>query len=701
MNAESSPFSRFTQLTTQMDRCGVRRLVVMAGEREWSEQQARQLSAQLPGDWLWVGEQTDWRLHCLPSAMRTLLGREFHHAVFDAREGLDAAALAALAGTLKAGSWLVLLVPEWQNWQSQPDADSCRWSATPEAITTPHFISHLQSCVTNDTDAVLWRQYHPLRLPKLVTYPRWQPLHSGPQQEQASILAELSVLESGIAVVTAARGRGKSALAGMLISRSPGRCLVSAPSKVATDVLAQFAGHKFIFLAPDALAQTKPEGHFDWLVIDEAAAIPAPLLQQMIAHFPRVLLTTTVQGYEGTGRGFLLKFCATLPSCHYFTLNCPVRWAPGCPLERLIDNILLFEEPCLDALPSGPVDFSPVKQQDWPQNAQQLADIYRLLSGAHYRTSPLDWRRLLDAPGMHFIAARRVNHCAAAVWLVEEGGLDKSLGFQVWGGFRRPRGNLVAQSLAAHGGSPLAATLHGLRISRIAVHPSCQRQHLGSELIMQARQMAQGRYDYLSVSFGYTGELWHFWQRSGFTPVRIGSQLEASSGCYNLIALLPLSEAGIRLVEHEQQRMLRDSRWQSPLPAGLILDESIPCENSLNDNDWLELAGFAFAHRSLESSRGALQRLLQVCDLPLALLRGELQRGESRVELTQLFKLTGRKALLADQRLETEAALRQLSASRCEALKAGVSQIRLGGDPAAFGFVVSVTETREGCAGQK
>jgi hypothetical protein len=31
----------------------------------------------------------------------------------------------------------------------------------------------------------------------------------------------------------------------------------------------------------------------------------------------------------------------------------------------------------------------------------------------------------------------------------------------VWAGFRRPRGNLVAQSLAAHGGSPLAATLPG------------------------------------------------------------------------------------------------------------------------------------------------------------------------------------------------------------------------------------------------
>ncbi len=39
-------------------------------------------------------------------------------------------------------------------------------------------------------------------------------------------------------------------------------------------------------------------------------------------------------------------------------------------------------------------------------------------------------------------------------------------------------------------------------------------------------------YDYLSVSFGYTAELWRFWQRCGFTLVRLGTHREASSGGY-------------------------------------------------------------------------------------------------------------------------------------------------------------------------
>ncbi len=57
----------------------------------------------------------------------------------------------------------------------------------------------------------------------------------------------------------------------------------------------------------------------------------------------------------------------------------------------------------------------------------------------------------------------------------------------VWAGFRRP-GNLVAQSLAAHGSNPLAATLRGRRVSRIAVHPARQREGAGQHFIAGALQ---------------------------------------------------------------------------------------------------------------------------------------------------------------------------------------------------------------------
>lgn len=51
--------------------------------------------------------------------------------LFDAREGFDVAAFAALAGTLRAGSWLVLLVPDFVQWPARPDADSCAGATLP------------------------------------------------------------------------------------------------------------------------------------------------------------------------------------------------------------------------------------------------------------------------------------------------------------------------------------------------------------------------------------------------------------------------------------------------------------------------------------------------------------------------------------------------------------------------------------------
>lgn len=667
--------ARLRQVTESMQRQGIRRLMVLAGESCWSSQQVQALAAHLPGDWLWVGGSPELPLNCAPAALRTLLGREFQHAVFDARSGLDAAALAALSGTLRAGSWLLLLVPNWESWPEQPDEDSTRWSDAPQPIATPNFISHLQTCLSHDAGSVLWRQQPELILPDFAPRPDWIPASGAPEKEQAEILAGLSKMDSGVAVVTAARGRGKSALAGMLVNNSPGMSLVTAPTKAATDVLASYAGERFQFMSPDALAAENMPAGFSWLIVDEAAAIPAPLLRQIIARFPRVLLTTTVQGYEGTGRGFLLKFCASLPSLRRFTLSAPIRWAQNDPLEQAIDEIMLFDEPEMERPVQGEPVLMAVEQADWQRDAGQLKQMYRLLSGAHYRTSPLDLRRMLDAPGQHFIAANAGDECAGALWLVEEGGLDETLSRSVWAGFRRPRGNLVAQSLAAHGGSPLAATLKGLRVSRIAVHPMRQREHIGASMVERARGLAGGQYDYLSVSFGYTDELWRFWQRCGFELVRIGSHKEASSGCYSAMALLPLTAQGQMLVREERQRLARDWPWfREWIELNLPLATTRPAQ--LLDEDWLDLSGFAFAHRPLEACIGSLNRLLLACELPLPALRGRLQRYESAAVLSQQLSLSGKKGLLAAMRQEAALALENLNRSRSDSLRTGVLQLQ-------------------------
>ena len=657
-------------LTAQMKREGIRRLLVLSGEEGWCFDHALKLRDALPGDWLWISPQPDAENHCSPSALQTLLGREFRHAVFDARQGFDAAAFAALSGTLKAGSWLVLLLPVWDEWENQPDADSLRWSDCPDPIATPHFVQHFKRVLTANNDAILWRQNQPFTLAHFTPRTDWHPATGAPQPEQQQLLQQLLTMPSGVAAVTAARGRGKSALAGQLISRIAGSAIVTAPAKAATYVLAQFAGEKFRFIAPDALLASDEQA--DWLVVDEAAAIPAPLLHQLVSRFPRTLLTTTVQGYEGTGRGFLLKFCARFPHLHRFELQQPIRWAQGCPLEKMVSEALVFDDENFTHTPQGNIVISAFEQTLWRSDPETPLKVYQLLSGAHYRTSPLDLRRMMDAPGQHFLQAAGENEIAGALWLVDEGGLSQELSQAVWAGLRRPRGNLVAQSLAAHGSNPLAATLRGRRVSRIAVHPARQREGTGQQLIAGALQYTQDL-DYLSVSFGYTGELWRFWQRCGFVLVRMGNHREASSGCYTAMALLPMSDAGKQLAEREHYRLRRDAqalaKWNGETLPVDPLNDAV-----LSDDDWLELAGFAFAHRPLLTSLGCLLRLLQTSELALPALRGRLQKNVSDAQLCTTLKLSGRKLLLVRQREEAAQALFALDDVRTERLRDRITQ---------------------------
>ncbi|HAX2906957.1 TPA: tRNA(Met) cytidine acetyltransferase [Escherichia coli] len=657
-------------LTAQMKREGIRRLLVLSGEEGWCFDHALKLRDALPGDWLWISPQPDAENHCSPSALQTLLGREFRHAVFDARHGFDAAAFAALSGTLKAGSWLVLLLPVWEEWENQPDADSLRWSDCPDPIATPHFVQHLKRVLTADNDAILWRQNQPFSLAHFTPRTDWHPATGTPQPEQQQLLQQLLTMPLGVAVVTAARGRGKSALAGQLISRIAGSAIVTAPAKAATDVLAQFAGEKFRFIAPDALLASDEQA--DWLVVDEAAAIPAPLLHQLVSRFPRTLLTTTVQGYEGTGRGFLLKFCARFPHLHRFELQQPIRWAQRCPLEKMVSEALVFDDENFTHTPQGNIVISAFEQTLWRSEPETPLKVYQLLSGAHYRTSPLDLRRMMDAPGQHFLQAAGENEIAGALWLVDEGGLSQELSQAVWAGYRRPRGNLVAQSLAAHGSNPLAATLRGRRVSRIAVHPARQREGTGRQLIAGALQYIHDL-DYLSVSFGYTEELWRFWQRCGFVLVRMGNHREASSGCYTAMALLPMSDAGKQLAEREHYRLRRDAQalaqWNGEMLPVDPLNDAV-----LSDDDWLELAGFAFIHRPLLTSLGCLLRLLQTSELALPALRGRLQKNASDAQLCTTLKLSGRKLLLVRQREEAAQALFALDDVRTERLRDRITQ---------------------------
>lgn len=691
-----------TPYLKQMQLYGIRRMLVLSGEQDWCYQQAHMLSfpsagfpsADFPStsqstsiqpdaDWLWLSDNKLSDPTAIPlSSARGLLGQQYLHAVFDATTGFHAEALAALTGTLQAGSILVLMLPEWSAWPYQQDEDSLRWTEGGEAIATPNFVRHVQHQILADSSVLTWRQGQRFSGTLLPERALWQPPTSGPTEPQLAVLNQLLTAKPGVYVLTAERGRGKSSVAGMLAAQwaGEGSCWLTAPAKVATATVQRWARKSLRFIAPDALLdeceQQSPAG-VDWLIIDEAAAIPAPVLEQLISVFPRVLLTTTVQGYEGTGRGFILKFCAGLTNLTQLTLEQPIRWAEQDPLETLLNNLLLLdaEKDCQSDQTDGE-QIILCSQSQLANNLFLLRQFYGLLTSAHYRTSPLDLRRLLDAPGMRFtLTLNQTNQVIAGVWGVEEGGLSASLAGEIWLGNRRPRGNLVAQSLVAHAGQRQAAILKSCRISRIAVNGERRRQGIARRLIEQQIQAERtAGVDYISVSFGYTEVLWAFWQACGFRLVQVGSQKEASSGCYAAMALIAFSQPAEQLVNACERRLKRDWRW---LKTIIPLDLAIagPEQQQLDDIDWLELAGFAYAHRPPEASRGALARLLLSCQNPDCALQLYLQQQQPLSEIVHQLGLAGKKDLIRLWRQEAARLMAQTDLKRSQYLQQNINQI--------------------------
>ena len=574
------------------------------------------------------------------SKTKNLLGSEFPAIIYDARQGIHLDALAIAAGTLQDGGQLLLLLNHWSHLANQPDSDSLRWSGQKHAINTPHFIAFLQEKIAKYGFPIYQNTSLTLAFPMPQ---KDRSTHCQPTLEQARLLQQMAEAEEAILIVTAKRGRGKSALAGLFAKQQVAQnqtVILTAPNKSAVNIFNEFAGAEIIFMPPDELSQnlseTPQQFANHWLFVDEAAMIPLDILFRLTKAFKRVVLTTTIHSYEGTGRGFLLKFMAkTDRTLRHFELFTPLRWQTDDKLETFIDDLLLCD--CEDRLPQPPYDGGLAEQiqishcERIPHD--QIESVYGLLTLAHYRTSPLDLRRLLDAPQQQFYLAHAQDALLGCVWVVPEGGMeDNTLICQIRRGERRPRGNLVAQMLCFQAGLEEACELRSLRISRIAVQPNWQQQGLGQRLIAQMKQQQikqQGAVDFLSVSFGYTPELLAFWQKCGFILVHFSESKEASSGCYSVVALCPLSEEGRAFVQQAEKQFQRN------LPLSLhplaIQFTRTEIDWMLDSSDWQLLNDFADFFLPLSSALPSIRRLIKSAgESPFLLLADYCKQPEKR-----------------------------------------------------------------------
>ncbi|NWO10671.1 tRNA(Met) cytidine acetyltransferase [Chromohalobacter salexigens] len=576
---------------------------------------ARALSLWRARAWqapLWVGQAAPSEsINVLvPRQARTRLGREHDLIVIDAgaESGFDPDAFGALSGTLRAGGLMIVLTPaEWAGGQAGPDADYARLAHWPHAPTTlsAHYLARLARSLLREANIWRWPDGQaspfPARMPEASAPAASAPDDACITHDQQEAVRRLTRLRRRRPVVLSAdRGRGKSAALGIAAARrlAAGETTlwVTAPRRAAVEPLFERLaalyphGHRaearfhvtleageceVRFLAPDAvmaaLSEPSVERHAPpTLFVDEAAAIPTPLLARWLDAFPRLAFATTVHGYEGTGRGFQVRFYARLsrrtPDWREIHLREPVRWADGDPLERLTRDMLLLDAAPADdgeaeaALAAAPLRIRWLDRGALTHDEHALEALFGLLVQAHYRTTPSDLRQLLDGPDVRLVGAYAGDTCLGVCQVQAEGGFPDDLAERVVLGERRPRGHLLAQSLAAHGGWQTALTSRWWRIMRIAVHPAVRRLGVGRTLV-EAVATAARRHDvaYLGVSFGAEAMLIAFWRRLGFISLRLGLTREAASGEHALMmgqALTSRAETSLSPWTNDFQHLL-------------------------------------------------------------------------------------------------------------------------------------------------
>lgn len=514
--------------------------------------------------------------------VRRLLGDEYDCVLFDGRDNIDPDALGVVCGLIRGGGFLLLLLPQVSLWQKQMTA----------------FYSHLRNMLRQQpgvfylTTATDLSQ--PVKFPasKLQDQAQYLPCKTREQyQLLQALFAEITQQARLCHVLVSGRGRGKSSLLGLLAAKllhQPAvKIVIVAPARSTADpffyhLLQQCEGaeksrsavrygeSEVIFMAPDALLEelsSKGPDSTDLLLVDEAAAIPQSMLSILLQHYNRLIFSTTTHGYEGTGRGFVLKFFKLLdqfrPGWKKSELHQPVRWQQQDWLEQWIEKLLFLDlqaEPDLpDELSKNKLQVELLDSQELVRDQQKMQSVFSLLVSAHYRTRPSDFAYLLDSEDVRLYALGIDARVLGVLAVNQEGGFSPELSTQVYRGVRRPMGHLLAQTLCFHGGVETAAQLNYARIMRIAVHPDAQRMGFGGFLLESVIKSEYARgMDVIGCSFSAEPALLEFWRKADFSLLRIGFSRDHVSASHALVMGRALTDKARPLFNELQQRLGRN-----------------------------------------------------------------------------------------------------------------------------------------------
>lgn len=364
--------------------------------------------------------------------------------------------------------------------------------------------------------------------------------------------------------LTAARGRGKSAALGISIAGAIAfgysNIFVSSPSPENLNTLFEFVvkglnamGYEE-HLNYEVLRSTDPQfkkcvmrvtvtrdrhqviqyitpnesntlGQAELVVIDEAAAIPLPLVRKLLGPY-LVFLSSTVSGYEGTGRSLSLKLIDQLRNqakgkatdssvsdkksataelgrvLHEITLEESIRYKMGDPVEAWLHQLLCLEASLSTLPPTLP---QPNECQLFYVNRDTLFGYHKvsekflkavmgLLVSSHYRNTPDDLQTLSDAPAHHLFVllppqdqtkGDALPSVLCVIQVALEGKISKSSVLSALTQGEKPAGDLIPWTVSNQFQNHDFPQLSGARIVRIATHPNIQGQGYGSQALSQ------------------------------------------------------------------------------------------------------------------------------------------------------------------------------------------------------------------------
>jgi len=383
--------------------------------------------------------------------------------------------------------------------------------------------------------------------------------------------------------LTAARGRGKSAALGVAVAAAVAHgysnIFITAPSPENLKTFFEFVVKGFDALDYTdhvdytILQSTNPDynkavvrinvyrqhrqtiqyiqpqdaqvlGQAELVVIDEAAAIPLPLVRKLMGPY-LVFMASTINGYEGTGRSLSLKLIQQLRdqsrggskdsnedvveknnntgisrssrSLREITLSEPIRYAQGDPVEKWLNRVL-----CLDAtLPrsKSAIHGTPHPSQCelvhvnrdtlfsfHPVSEKFLQQMMALYVASHYKNSPNDLQLMSDAPAHQlFVLIPPVSETATSlpeplcvIQVALEGRISRQSVMNSLSRGQRAGGDLIPWLVSQQFQDSEFAGLSGSRVVRIATNPEYIKMGYGSRALELLADFYEGKFASLS-----------------------------------------------------------------------------------------------------------------------------------------------------------------------------------------------------------